>query len=85
MLTFGGGTLTLCIFINIRHSYDYGMVHFIMMSTEHDFSPNSRQYNWLENDLKNVDRKKTPWVVIGGHRSMYMSEAYMSKFKEMSL
>ena len=42
------------------------MVHFIMMSTEHDYRDGSRQYKWLENDLKNVDRKKTPWVVLGG-------------------
>ena len=24
-----------------------------------------QQINWLINDLKNVDRKKTPWVVAG--------------------
>ena len=46
--------------IFFRYSYDYGIVHFIMMSTEHDFRDGSRQYKWLENDLKNVDRKKTP-------------------------
>ena len=55
------------------YSYDYGMVHMIMMSTEHDYNPGSRQYQWLENDLKSVDRRKTPWVMIGGHRAMYCS------------
>ncbi|XP_066927057.1 uncharacterized protein [Clytia hemisphaerica] len=55
------------------YSYDYGMVHFIMMSTEHDFSPESPQYTWLEKDLKSVDRTKTPWIIIGGHRAMYCS------------
>ena len=60
--------------IFFRYSYDYGIVHFIMMSTEHDFRDGSRQYKWLENDLKNVDRKKTPWVVLGGHRPMYSSQ-----------
>lgn len=49
------------------------MVHFIMMSTEHDFSPESPQYTWLEKDLKSVDRTKTPWIIIGGHRAMYCS------------
>eukprot|EP00795_Rhopilema_esculentum_P005456 gene5456-632_t len=55
------------------YSYDYGMVHMIMMSTEHDFRPGSRQYEWLENDLQSVNRAKTPWVLIGGHRAMYAS------------
>ena len=44
-----------------------------MMSTEHDFSPQSPQYAWLEKDLQNVDRSKSPWVIIGGHRAMYCS------------
>ena len=26
---------------------------------------------WLEADLKAVDRTKTPWVVVGGHRPLY--------------
>lgn len=50
------------------------MVHFIMISTEHDLSPGTRQYKWLEQDLKSIDRSKTPWVIIGGHRPMYTSE-----------
>merc|ERR1712121_551013 len=53
----------------------------IMMSTEHDFSPNSTQYKWLENDLKRVNRSITPWVILGGHRPMYNSEWYDSDYK----
>eukprot|EP00794_Sanderia_malayensis_P005468 gene5468-6151_t len=56
------------------YSYDFGMVHYIMMSTEHNFEPGSRQYEWLENDLSKIDRKKTPWVILGGHRAMYASQ-----------
>ena len=26
---------------------------------------------WLEADLRRVDRAKTPWVVVGGHRPVY--------------
>ena len=33
----------------------------------------SRQYAWLEKDLQNVDRVKTPWVILAGHRPMYTS------------
>ena len=52
------------------------MIHMIMLSTEHDFTKGSPQIKWLENDLRNVDREKTPWVFIGGHRPMYNSEIY---------
>jgi acid phosphatase len=31
------------------------------------------QYKWLKNDLANVDRKKTPWVIVMSHRPMYSS------------
>ena len=51
-----------------------------MISTEHDFSPGSPMYTWLENDLRNVDRKKTPWVMIAGHRAMYCSAAIAGKY-----
>ena len=58
----------------LRYSYDYGLVHFIMMSTEHDVGKGSRQYLWLEKDLQNVDRVKTPWIILAGHRPMYNSQ-----------
>ena len=45
-----------------------------MMSTEHDMGNGSRQYLWLEKDLQNVDRVKTPWIILAGHRPMYTSE-----------
>jgi hypothetical protein len=32
------------------------------------FAPNGTQLAWLEEDLKKVDRKKTPWIIVGGHR-----------------
>lgn len=57
-------------------SYDIGLIHMVGMSTEHDFSVGSEQYQWLENDLKNVDRVKTPWVIFGGHRAMYLNSNY---------
>jgi hypothetical protein len=54
-------------------SYNVGMVHMVGMSTEHSFLIGSEQYNWLANDLKNVDRAVTPWVIFGGHRAMYIN------------
>lgn len=32
------------------------------------------QYQWLVDDLKKVDRRKTPWVFAMSHRPMYSSE-----------
>ena len=49
------------------------MVHFVMISTEHNFTAGSRQYQWLENDLASVDREVTPWIILAGHRPMYCS------------
>lgn len=55
-------------------SYDYGSVHTTVISSEHDLSPGSIQYEWLENDLKVVDRTRLPWLVLELHRPMYESE-----------
>jgi len=62
------------------YSFNYGLVHYIMMSTEHDYTPGSRQYKWLESNLKSVDRKVTPFVIIAGHRAMYCSEMYIGDY-----
>lgn len=32
------------------------------------------QYKWLVEDLKAVDRKKTPWVIAMSHRPMYSTQ-----------
>ena len=54
------------------YSFDYGPVHFAVMSTEHDFTAGSRQLHWLEGDLAGVERERTPWVVLVGHRPIYI-------------
>lgn len=56
------------------YSYDYGLVHTIMLSSEHDISPGSEQYLWLEMNLSSVNRTLTPWVILEAHRPMYMIE-----------
>ena len=57
-------------------SYEVGMFHFIGISTEHNFTIGTEQYNWLVNDLQSVDRSITPWVIFGGHRAMYLNSDY---------
>jgi hypothetical protein len=38
------------------YSFDYGSVHFTVISTENDLSPGSSQHAWLQEDLAAVDR-----------------------------
>ncbi len=65
---------------NLWYSYDYGAIHFVMISTgllaglcvaddaEHDFLPGSVQYGFVSADLAAVDKSVTPWIVFMGHR-----------------
>lgn len=63
------------------YSFNYGNLHIIQMSTEHDFLPGSPQYIWMEKDLASVNRSETPFVIFTGHRPMYNSEIYPSDFR----
>lgn len=58
------------------YTFKYGPVSVIMMSTEHDFTPSSKQYEDLERYLSAVDRTETPWVIFTGHRPMYVDSVY---------
>ena len=57
------------------YSFDFKFIHFVSISSEHDYEPGSEQYNWLENDLEdaNLNRENTPWIVLFAHRPMYSS------------
>ena len=63
------------------YSHDYGSVHFVMLSSEHNNTRGSVQHTWFENDLKGVNRSLTPWVVVASHRPIYNSEKYDSDFE----
>mmetsp|Transcript_1795 Transcript_1795/g.2594 ORF Transcript_1795/g.2594 Transcript_1795/m.2594 type:complete len:571 (-) Transcript_1795:484-2196(-) len=55
------------------YSYDNGAVHFVVLSSEHDLSSGSAQRRWFEDHLTNdVDRCRTPWLVVAHHRPMYV-------------
>ncbi|CAF1079501.1 unnamed protein product [Rotaria sordida] len=56
------------------YSFDVGPIHIIYYSTEHDFRRSSPQYAWIEQDLRSVNRSRTPWLIVGSHRQMYTSE-----------
>lgn len=57
------------------YSYDYAMVHTVMLSSEHDLSLGSPQHAWLAEDLAAVNRTTTPWIIVELHRPLYEGEA----------
>ena len=58
------------------YGFDYGNVHVVMMSTEHDFTADSKQLQFLDDHLKKVNRDKTSWLIFTGHRPMYVDSPY---------
>eukprot|EP00899_Mesostigma_viride_P027463 jgi/Mesvir1/7901/Mv11831-RA.1 len=58
---------------SLWYSFDIGPVHCIMLCSYAAFGDESSQYKWLEKDLSNVDRVRTPWVVAVMHAPWYNS------------
>ncbi|XWS07576.1 hypothetical protein CRYUN_Cryun41cG0000700 [Craigia yunnanensis] len=46
------------------YSIEQGSVHFTAISTEHDWTEQSEQYEWMKKDMASVDRSKTPWFRV---------------------
>lgn len=58
---------------NLYYSFEVYGVHVIMLGSYTDFGYGSNQYEWLVSDLKKVDRRKTPWLVVLIHAPWYNS------------
>jgi hypothetical protein len=58
---------------NSFFSFDTGIAHIIYLNPYTNSSPTSHQYNWLQNDLKSVNRTITPWLIIVMHCPWYSS------------
>lgn len=52
------------------YTFDHGPVHFVVISSEHDFDD---QYKFVIKDLANLNRTISPWVIFATHRPMYVS------------
>ncbi|XP_022867903.1 probable inactive purple acid phosphatase 27 isoform X3 [Olea europaea var. sylvestris] len=50
------------------YSTDYGMFHFCIADTEHDWREGSEQYKFIEGCLASADRRKQPWLIFAAHR-----------------
>ena len=60
-------------------SLEEGPVKVVGYSTEHDFSVGSEQYSFLEKELLSSDRKRTPWLVVVGHRPIYIDSNFSGR------
>lgn len=58
---------------NLYYSFDVAGVHVIMLGSYTEFDPYSPQYQWLQGDLRKINRGKTPWVVVLLHAPWYNS------------
>lgn len=67
-------------------SYDIGLTHIVAISTEHNYSVGSEQYQWLRYDLQTTNRSITPWIVFCSHRPPFYvdSDSCCGKFGDTS-
>lgn len=58
--------------------------HIIVLSSYSPFVKYTPQYKWLEEELKRVDREKTPWLIVLMHVPIYNSnEAHFMEGESM--
>ncbi|KAK9116055.1 hypothetical protein Sjap_015002 [Stephania japonica] len=62
------------------YSTDYGMFHFCIADTEHDWREGSEQYKFIEHCLASADRQKQPWLIFLAHRVLgYSSGSFYAE------
>lgn len=57
----------------LYYSYDVAGAHIIMLGSYAEYGEDSDQYAWLMQDLMKVNRRITPWVLVGMHAPWYNS------------
>jgi hypothetical protein len=70
---------------NLFYGFELGLVHLVMISSEHDLTATSLQRAWLDAHLGAVDRQRTPFVILGLHRPLYSSTQGGTKAPEHSV
>ena len=66
----------VAIIVVYRYSTDFGMFHFCIADTEHDWREGSEQYKFIEKCLASADRKNQPWLIFAAHRVLGYSSSY---------
>ncbi|EFJ22721.1 hypothetical protein SELMODRAFT_416464 [Selaginella moellendorffii] len=61
-------------YMTARYSTDYGLFHFCIADSEHDWREKSGQYKWIEECLPSADREKQPWLIrVLGYSMWYLA------------
>ena len=61
---------------NLFYSFDFENVHFVTISTEKPYSKESKQYNFLRNDLANASLDENiDWIIFWLHKPLYFSNS----------
>jgi hypothetical protein len=75
------GDATVRNFQSCFHSFNAGLVHVVMFSSEAFFNVGEfsllmlpEQFAWVEKDLQAVNRSETPWIITMAHQPMYCSQ-----------
>lgn len=62
------------------YATDYGMFHFCIADSEHDWKEGTDQYNFIEECLATADRQKQPWLIFIAHRVLgYSSNSWYAE------
>jgi predicted phosphodiesterase len=56
---------------NAYYAYTYGPARVVMISSYSAMEPGSTQYQWIQSELRAVDRSVTPWVIAVLHTPVY--------------
>ena len=59
---------------NPYYSYDFKNIHFISLSTEHPFEEESKQYEFIKDDLEKLTSSNKPdidWIIVHNHKPLY--------------
>lgn len=60
---------------NPYYSHDFKNIHFISLSTEHPFEQESKQYEFIKNDLEMTSHNpKIDWIIVHNHKTLYSTK-----------
>ncbi|XP_024522507.1 purple acid phosphatase 2 isoform X2 [Selaginella moellendorffii] len=58
------------------YSINRASAHIIVLSSYSAYGKYTPQWAWLQNDLQNINRKETPWVIVLMHSPWYNSNTH---------
>ncbi|KAJ4835221.1 putative inactive purple acid phosphatase 24 [Turnera subulata] len=62
------------------YATNYGMFHFCIADSEHDWREGTEQYKFIEKCLASADRQKQPWLIFAAHRVLgYSSNSWYAQ------